>query len=72
MDLVRISAYLNAPGADAGDFFDCLKSASPAMTTHDYSITSPRLAERIHGHVGMSEEAGHSKPRLSFVDGLER
>jgi hypothetical protein len=42
------------------------------MTTHDYSFTSPTLAERMHEHVGMSEEAGHSKPRLSFVDGLER
>ena len=41
------------------------------MTTHDYSVTSPRLAERIHGHVGMSEEAGHSKPRLPLVDALE-
>jgi hypothetical protein len=41
------------------------------MTTHDYSVTSPRLAERIHGHVGMSEEAGHSKQRFPLVDALE-
>jgi hypothetical protein len=41
------------------------------MTTHDYSVTSPRLAERMHVHGGMSEEAGHTKPRLPFVDGLE-
>jgi len=26
VDLVRIRAYLKAPGADAGDFFDCLKA----------------------------------------------
>ena len=71
MDLARIRAYLKAPGADAGDFFDCLKSASPTMTTHDYSVTSPRLAERIHGHVGMSEEAGHSKQRFPFVAALK-
>jgi hypothetical protein len=26
VDLARIRAYLKAPGADAGDFFDCLKA----------------------------------------------
>jgi hypothetical protein len=30
VDLVRIRAYLKAPGADAGDFFDCLKAALQA------------------------------------------